>query len=112
MAQGWNQVHGIDCGSTFAPVCLLQSERMLCGITVAHGMDLEHVDVSTALFNADINEEMFVEQAPGFEVKGEHGGELVMKLHKRLYGPGNWCRTIDPVLVEIGFKPLKSDTCV
>ena len=21
VTQGWNQVHGLDCGSTFAPVC-------------------------------------------------------------------------------------------
>ena len=24
----------------------------------------------------------------------------------------NWCNTIDPYLAEIGFEPLKSDTCV
>ena len=39
-----------------------------------------------------------------------------MQLEKSLYGlaqsPGNWFHTVDPVLVEIGFVPLKSDTCV
>ena len=39
-----------------------------------------------------------------------------MKLGKSLYGlaqsPQNWWKTIDPSLVEIGFIPLKSDTCV
>ena len=39
-----------------------------------------------------------------------------MQLEKSLYGlaqsPGNWFHTIDPVLVEIGFVPLTSDTCV
>ena len=39
-----------------------------------------------------------------------------MQLEKSLYGlaqrPGNWFHTIDPVLVDIGFVPLKSDTCV
>ena len=59
---------------------------------------------------------MFVEQPPGFEVKDKDGGDLVMQLEKSLYGlaqsPGNWFHTVDPVLVEIGFVPLKSDTCV
>ena len=39
-----------------------------------------------------------------------------MQLERSLYGlaqgPGNWVHTIDPVLVDIGFVPLKSDTCV
>ena len=39
-----------------------------------------------------------------------------MKLGKSLYGlaqsPRNWVHTIDPVLVSIGFVPLKSDTCI
>ena len=39
-----------------------------------------------------------------------------MKLGRSLYGlaqsPGNWFHTIDPVLVSIGFVPLKSDTCI
>ena len=40
----------------------------------------------------------------------------MMKLGKSLYGlaetPGNWFHTIDPVLVSIGFVPLKSDNCI
>ena len=40
----------------------------------------------------------------------------MMKLGKSLYGlaqsPGNWFHTIDPVLISIGFVPLKSDTCI
>ena len=69
------------------------------------------MDVSTAFLFADILENVFVEQPPGFEVKDKDGGDLVMQLEKRLYGlaqsPGNWFHTIDPVLVEIGFVPLK-----
>ena len=57
-----------------------------------------------------------MEQAPGFVVKDKDGSETVMQLEKSLYGlaqsPGNWFHTIDPVLVDIGFVPLKSDTWV
>lgn len=116
VAQGWNQVPGLDCGSTYAPVCRIQSVRMVVCIAVEFLLILDQMDVSTAFLYADILEEVFVEQPPGFEVKDKDGGELVMKLDKSLYGlaqsPGNWFNTIDPVLVEIGFAPLKSDPCV
>ena len=40
----------------------------------------------------------------------------MVHLKRSLYGlaqsPGNWFNTIDPALVEIGFVPLQSDTCV
>ena len=85
-------------------------------ITVEYDLDMDHMDVSTAVLYADIHEKAFVEQAPGFVVKDKDGGELVMQLEKSLYGlaqrPGNWFHTIDPVLVDVGFVPLKSDTCM
>ena len=86
VAQGWNQVHGFDCGSTFPPVCRLQSVRIFVAMTVEHDLDMDHMDVSTAFLYADIQEKVFVEQAPGFVVKGKDGGELVMQLEKSLSG--------------------------
>ena len=82
VAQGWNQVRGLDCGSTFAPVCRLQSVRM--AITVEYDLEMDHMDVSTAFLYAGIQEKVFVEQAPGFVVKDKDGGELVMQLEKSL----------------------------
>ena len=85
-------------------------------ITVEYDLDMDHIDVSTAFLYADIQENVFVERAPGFVVKDNDGGELVMQLEKTLYGlaqsPGNFFHAIDPVLVDILFVPLKSDTCV
>ena len=102
VTQGWNQVHILDCGSTFAPVSRLQSDRMFVAITVEYDLDMDHTDVSTAFLYADVQEKVFVEQAPSFEVKDKDVGELVMQLEKSLYGlaqsPGNWFHTIDPSL--------------
>ena len=59
---------------------------------------------------------MLVEAAPGFERTHKDGVQLLMKLGKSLYGvaqsPGNWWRTIDPLLITLEFVPLKSDTCI
>ena len=95
---------------------MIQSVRIICCIAVHVGLLLHQMDVSTAFLYADIQELVFVEQPPGFDVKDKDGGELVMQLEKGLYGlaqsPGNWFNTIDPALVEITFVPLQSDTCV
>ena len=116
VAQGWNQVPGLDSGSIYAPVCMIQSVRITCCISVHSGLPLHQMDDSTTFLYADIQELVFVEQPPGFEIKDKDGGELVMQLKKSLYvlarSPGNWFNTIDPALVEIGFVPLQSDTCV
>ena len=86
VAQGRNQVLGLDCGSTFASVCRLQSVGILVAITVEYDLDTDHMDVSTAFLYADIQEKVFVEQAPGFVVKDKDGAELVMQLENGLYG--------------------------
>ena len=91
VAQGWNQVPGLDSGSIYAPVCMIQSVRIICCIAVHFGLLLHQMDVSTAFLYADIQEFVFVEQPPGFEVKDKDGGELVMQLEKSV--PAGWPKT-------------------
>ena len=59
VAQGWNQIHGLDCGNTFVPVCRLQSVRIFVAVTVEYDLDMDHMDVSTAFPYADIQEKVF-----------------------------------------------------
>lgn len=65
---------------------------------------------------ADIEEEVFVAEPPGYKTQDENGKPMVTRLLKSLYGqaqsPGNWFHTIDPVLVNIELVSPKSDTCV
>ena len=87
-------------------------------LAIAAEMDWEvlQLDVKTAFLHADIEEEEFVEAAPGFEKTDKHGVQLLMKLGKSLYGraqsPDNWWKTIDPLLITLEFVPLESDTCI
>ena len=116
VAQGWNQVHGRDCGGSYAPVCRVQSIRMVLAIAAELNLEVRQLDVKTAFLYADIEEEVYVKTAPDFETTNKDGDQLVTKLDKSLYGlaqrPQNWWKTIDPKLIEIGFVPLKSDSCV
>ena len=42
--------------------------------------------MSTAFLHADIQDNVFVEQAPSFVVNDKDGGEIAMQLEKSLYG--------------------------
>ena len=79
---GWSQVPGIDCGGTFAPVCRLQSIRMVLAIAVELGYRVYMLDVPTAFLNADVEEEVFGKMAPGYERSNEFEVSLVMKFKK------------------------------
>ena len=89
---------------------------MVLAIAAELNLEVRQLDVKTAFLYADIEEEVYVKTAPGFETTNKDGVQLVMKLGKRLYGlaqsPQNWWKTIDPKLIKIGFVPLKYDSCV
>ena len=77
---------------------MIQSVQIISCIDVHFGLLLHQMEVSTAFLYANIQELLFVEQLPGFEVKDKDGGELVMQLEMSLYwlapSPGNWFNTI------------------
>ena len=108
---------GRDCGGTFAPVCRIQSIRMVLVTAAEKGWTVWKLDVQTAFLYADVEEEVWVKMAPGYEAKDEAtGAPLVMKLLKSLYGltqtPKNRHGTINTFLVRIGSKALERDPCV
>ena len=118
MAQGWNQVPGLDSGSIYAPVSMIRSVRIICCMAVHFGLLLHQMDVSTAFQYADIWKLVFVEHPPGLEVKDKDGGALVMQLGKSLYGlaqdPGNrFNKSIPPLSRSASFRfsPTRVSTC-
>ena len=86
VAKGWNQVPGRGCGGTFAPVCRLQSIFMVLAIAAEMNWEVVQLDVKTAFLYADIEEDVFVEMAPGYEITNRKGVQFGMKLGKSLYG--------------------------
>lgn len=117
MIQGWAQQHGIDCFSTYAPVCRIGSQRLLLAIAASRDWPVLAMDVQTAFLNGRLQENIYTKHAPGFE-KIDHntGRPYVMKLRKSLYGLRQslnvWNATIDKDLRFMGFSPTVSDTCV
>ena len=84
VAQGYNQQEGIDYEETFAPVARLEAIRMLLAFACHKNFILYQMDVKSAFLNGFINEEVYVEQPPGFE--SFNFPNHVFKLKNALYG--------------------------
>ncbi|WRX30248.1 Reverse transcriptase [Theobroma cacao] len=84
VAQEYNQEEGIDYDETFALVARIEAIRLLLAFACFMNFKLYQMDVKSAFLNGFIQEEVYVEQPPGFEdfEKSDH----VYKLYKVLYG--------------------------
>ncbi len=67
VAKGYNQEEGIDFDETFAPVARLEAIRLLLAFACFMNFKLYQMDVKSAFLNGFIEEEVYVEQPPGFE---------------------------------------------
>ncbi len=114
VAQGFTQKYGMDYDETFCPVVRQESLRMLIALSVQQDLKLQQVDVTTAFLNGSLEEEVFMRQPEGFEVKGKEN--LVCKLKKSIYGlkqsPRCWNAALDLQLREMGFIQSKNDPCI
>jgi hypothetical protein len=112
VAQGYTQVEGLDFGETYAPIARLEAIRILLAYACAHNIKLYQMDVKSAFLNGYINEEVYVEQPPGFE--DDNKPDHVFKLKKALYGlkqaPRAWYERLRDFLLYKGFKMGKVDT--
>jgi hypothetical protein len=66
VAKGYVQRAGIDFDEVFAPVARLESVRMMVALAAHEGWEVHHMDVKSAFLNDVIEEEVYVQQPPGF----------------------------------------------
>lgn len=109
MAQGFTQRPGIDYDEMFAPVARMASVHCLLAIAAAEDMEIRQLDIVTAFLNANLDEEIYLVQPPGFR-----RGSGVLRLHKSIYGlkqaPNLWNKLIDEWLLHIGFGKCLVDS--
>jgi hypothetical protein len=111
VAKGFSQQPGIDFGETFAPVARLDTVRAVLAIAAQKKWKVYQMDVKSAFLNGILEEEIYVEQPHGYEIK-EHE-DKVYKLKKALYGlkqaPRAWYSRIDSYLIKNGFSRSSSE---
>lgn len=106
VAKGYVQKQGVDFEEAFAPVTRLEIVRLLLALAATNSWEVHHLDVKSAFLNGEIEEEVYVSQPTGYEVKGQEG--KVYKLRKALYGlrqaPRAWYTRLSKFLEKLGFE--------
>ena len=77
---GWGQLAGIGRGSTFVPVCRLQSICMVLPIAAKYNLECWQLDYNITFLNADVTEEVYVKMTPRYEQFDKNGVPLVVRL--------------------------------
>lgn len=84
VVKGYAQEYGVDYTEVFAPVARMDTVRMIIAVAAQNGWGIHQLDVKSAFLHGELEEEVFVEQPQGYEVKGKE--DMVYKLHIALYG--------------------------
>ncbi|CAH9143716.1 unnamed protein product [Cuscuta epithymum] len=111
VARGFLQKEGLDYTEVYAPVARIETIRMVVALANKRGWNMAQLDVKSAFLNGELEEEVYITQPPGFEIKGAE--DKVLKLRKALYGlkqaPRAWNKKIKACLHELGFKNCISE---
>ena len=78
------QREGIDYFETYAPVLQWSTVRLLLTMILTNRWTTKQVDYTNAFAQADLKEEVYIEQPKGFAHKDKL--DMVLKLIKSLYG--------------------------
>jgi hypothetical protein len=84
VAKGFSQQPSTDYGEIFAPLERLDTVRTLLAIAAQHKWQVYQMDVKSAFLNGFLEEEVYVNQPPRFEVQEQPA--KVYRLNKSLYG--------------------------
>ena len=110
VAKGFRQQEGVDFDEVFAPVSKYSTLRALLSLAAAKDLQLQQLDIKTAFLNGELEEDVFVQQAPGY---AEGGRNTICHLHRALYGlrqaPRTWHMRLKEELKAMCFVPSQAD---
>lgn len=105
VAKGFMQIFGVDYLEITAPVARLATVRALFALAAAHGWQIMHLDTDTAFLHGVLQEKIYMQQPPGFQLGGPN---QVCLLNKCIYGlkqaPYVWHKTLKAAFAEQSFK--------
>ena len=92
----------------------MSSIHVALGLAAHLNLEVKQLDVKIAFLHDDLEEEIYMQQPEGFEVKGKEN--LVCKLKKSLYGlkqaPRQWYKKFDSFMMSHGYCRTSSNHCV
>ena len=111
VAQGYNQVHGLDFSHTFSPVVKASTIHMILSLAVINNCPLHQLDVNNSFLHGTLSDTVYMQQPPGFV--DPHHPSYVFHLHKAIYGLKqalrSWFHRLSSFLLTNGFTCSQSD---
>ena len=99
--KGYKQKKCLNYFDTYSPVTRINSIRMVLAIAALRNLEVHQMDIKTAFFNGNLDEEIYMEQPEGFIAPGQE--KKVCRLVKYLYGlkqaPKQWHQKFDSVML-------------
>jgi hypothetical protein len=106
VAKDYAQTYGIDYEETYSPVAKMTTVRAIIAMAAVKGWSLHQMDVKNVFLHGDLQEEVYMEQPPGYV--DETHPNLVCRLKKALYDlkqtPRASSDKIGQYLVTSGFQ--------
>lgn len=84
VAHGFSQQYDINYQETFSPMVHLRSIYIIVSIAVTLDWLLHQLDVSNAFLYGDLDEEVYMEQSPGYMIEAK--SSKMYCLRKAIYG--------------------------
>ena len=111
VAKGYTQTYGIDFHETFSHVAKLNTVRVLLSLAANLDWPLHQFDVKNAFLHGDLEEEIYMDVPPGYEV--EHDKPMVCRLKRSLYGLKQslraWFGRFSNAMKNYGYQQSDSD---
>ena len=84
VAKGYAQTYVGDYSDTFSLIAKMTFVRLFISLAAAYHWDLHQLDIKNVFLHGDLQEEVYMEQPPGFVAQGKIG--KVFRFRKSLYG--------------------------
>ena len=111
---GHRQLFGVNYDVVESPTLHLTSFRIFLAYAAFRNAKVMHVDIKNAYLHATVDEEIYMEQPPGY-IDEEHP-DYVCRMNRALYGMKQagrlWNKLAHAILTAYGFSQNDYDPCV